>query len=60
MTRWLSDWLTDYSEIVAFGAALAGSLTTAELQYYYEKPHKWSLTRNAWVRAGRPKEWSEQ
>jgi hypothetical protein len=54
-----NDWLNVYTEVVNFGGVLlaVGELPDAEaLQYYYEKPHKYTPEHESWVAAGRPDE----
>jgi hypothetical protein len=45
-----------YEDIVAFGKVMADNvcITSADLQYYYEKPYKWSPEYSRWVAEGRP------
>jgi len=54
-----NDWLNSYEDVVVFGGVLmtGGEFTDAdELQYYYEKPHKYSEMHDSWVKAGQPDE----
>jgi hypothetical protein len=57
-----NDWLNSYDEVVVFGGVLltGGEFTDAEeLQYFYEKPHKYTDMYESWVAADKPDEVGE-
>lgn len=52
-------WAGRHSEVTGFAAAMIASghfTTVSDLQYFYEKPLKWSSEYHRWVAAGRPDE----
>lgn len=50
-------WLLDYHEVLSFAHildALDWFAGVGDVLDYFDKPHKWSDLRRAWVDAGRP------